>query len=163
MDMKYGVMIFNQNEIYKDFYEEFDATLAKAEVAMEGKRVKIPSEETDVICDECGKNMVIKIGRFGKFLACPGFPECHNTKPYLEKIGVTCPKCGKDIVVKRTQKGRRFYGCEGYPECDFMVWQKPVDKKCPECGNVLIQKGNKLCCADEKCGYVIDKKQTVEQ
>ena len=142
----------NWKVILKNFYPDLESAVEQAEKTLE--HVKIADEETDVKCDLCGRNMVIKYGPHGKFLGCPGFPECHNTKPYLEKIGVTCPKCGKDIVVKRTQKGRRFYGCEGYPECDFMVWQKPVDKKCPECGNVLIQKGNKLCCADEKCGYV---------
>ena len=147
----------NWKVILKNFYPDLEAAVEAAEKNLE--HVKIADEETDVKCDLCGRNMVIKYGPHGKFLGCPGFPECRNTKPYLEKIGVKCPRCGKDIVVKRTQKGRRFYGCEGYPECDFMVWQRPTDKKCPKCGNVLIQKGNKLCCADEKCGYVENVKK----
>lgn len=116
---------------------------------------------TDVICEECGRNMVIKYGPHGKFLACPGFPECRNTKPYLEKIGVPCPVCGKDVVVRKTKKGRRYYGCEDNPECEFMSWQKPSTEKCPECGGYMVEKGNKLVCADEKCGYVasIDRKK----
>ena len=107
-----------------------------------------------VICDKCGRNMVIKYGPHGKFLGCPGFPECHNTKPYYEKIGVACPKCGKDVVLKKTKKGRRYYGCEDNPECDFMSWQKPSSKKCPKCGGYMVEKGSKLVCADETCGYV---------
>lgn len=142
----------NWKVILKNFYPDLDEAVKKAEKELE--HVQIADEETDVICDLCGRNMVIKYGPHGKFLGCPGFPECRNTKPYLERIGVSCPKCGRDIVVKRTKRGRRFYGCESYPDCDFMVWQRPVDKKCPTCGNVLIQKGNKLCCADETCGYV---------
>ena len=107
----------------------------------------------DVICEECGRNMVIKYGPHGKFLACPGFPECRNTKMYLEKIGVACPICGKDIVIRKTQKGRKYFGCIDIPECDFMTWQKPSGKNCPQCGNVLLTKGQKLVCADEACGY----------
>ena len=98
--------------------------------------------------------MVIKYGPYGKFLACPGFPECSNTKPYLEKIGVPCPKSNKELVIRKTKKGRRYYGCESYPECDFMSWAMPVNEKCPNCGNILVKKGNKLCCIDEQCGYV---------
>ena len=99
--------------------------------------------------------MVIKYGPHGKFLGCPGFPECHNTKPYLEKIGVACPKCGKDVILKKTKKGRMFYGCEGYPECDFVSWQKPSDKKCPKCGGYMIEKGSKLVCADEAAPSIL--------
>jgi len=142
----------NWKEILKNFYPDLDDAVIKAEAELE--HVKIEDEVTDVVCDLCGRNMVIKYGPHGKFLGCPGFPECRNTKPYLEKIDVKCPKCGKDIIVKRTQRGRKFFGCEGYPDCDFMVWQRPSGKNCPKCGNVLIQKGNKLCCADEKCGYI---------
>ena len=101
--------------------------------------------------------MVIKSGRFGKFLACPGFPECKNTKTYFEKIGIPCPKCGKDIVIRKTQKGRKYFGCIDIPECDFMTWQKPSGKNCPKCGNVLLAKGQKLVCADEACGYREDQ------
>ena len=108
-------------------------------------------------CELCGRKMVIKYGPHGKFLACPGFPDCRNTKPYYEKIGVTCPKCGGDIVIKKTQKGRRYYGCINNPECDVMTWQKPSDKRCPKCGNMLLERGNKLVCADNTCGYVEEK------
>ena len=114
---------------------------------------------TDVICEECGRNMVIKYGPHGKFLACPGFPECRNTKPYLEKAGVSCPKCGKDVVIRKTKKGRRYYGCEDNPECDFMSWQKPSDQKCPKCGSYMVEKGNRLVCSDSTCGYVEKKEK----
>ena len=139
-------------EIIKNFYPDLKESVDSAEKELEN--VKIEDEVTDVICDKCGRNMVIKYGPHGKFLGCPGFPECHNTKPYLEKIGVKCPKCGKDIILKKTKKGRMFYGCEGYPECDFMTWQRPSDKKCPKCGGYMLIKGNKLVCGDENCGYV---------
>ena len=102
--------------------------------------------------------MVIKYGPHGKFLACPGFPECRNTKPYLEKIGVACPVCGKEVVIRKTKKGRKYYGCENNPECEFMSWQKPSKEKCPECGSYMVEKGNKLVCANEKCGYVASLK-----
>ena len=142
-------------EIIRNFYPDLKVAIDEAEKELE--HVKIEDEVTDVICDKCGRNMVIKYGPHGKFLGCPGFPECHNTKPYLEKIGVACPKCGKDVILKKTKKGRMFYGCEGYPECDFVSWQKPSDKKCPKCGGYMIEKGSKLVCADETCGYVESK------
>ena len=146
-------------EIIRNFYPDLDEAVKKAEKELES--VKIEDEVTDVICEECGRNMVIKYGPHGKFLACPGFPECRNTKPYLEKIGVPCPVCGKDVVVRKTKKGRRYYGCEDNPECEFMSWQKPSTEKCPECGGYMVEKGNKLVCANEKCGYVasIDRKK----
>ena len=142
-------------EIIRNFYPDLKIAIDEAEKELE--HVKIEDEVTDVICDKCGRNMVIKYGPHGKFLGCPGFPECHNTKPYLEKIGVACPKCGKDVILEKTKKGRMFYGCEGYPECDFVSWQKPSDKKCPKCGGYMIEKGSKLVCADETCGYVESK------
>ena len=142
-------------EIIRNFYPDLKVAIDEAEKELE--HVKIEDEVTDVICDKCGRNMVIKYGPHGKFLGCPGFPECHNTKPYLEKIGVACPKCGKDVILKKTKKGRMFYGCEGYPECDFVSWQKPSDKKCPKCGGYMIEKGSKLVCADQTCGYVESK------
>lgn len=141
--------------VIENFYPDLEAAVKKAEKELES--VKIEDEVTDVICEECGRNMVVKYGPHGKFLACPGFPDCRNTKPYLEKVGVTCPKCGKEIVYRKTKKGRRYYGCEGYPECDFMSWQKPSEKKCPKCGGYMLEKGNKLVCADEQCGYVEQK------
>lgn len=146
-------------EIIRNFYPDLDEAVKKAEEELES--VKIEDEVTDVICEECGRNMVIKYGPHGKFLACPGFPECRNTKPYLEKIGVPCPVCGKDVVVRKTKKGRKYYGCEDNPECEFMSWQKPSSEKCPECGGCMVEKGNKLVCANEKCGYVtgIDRKK----
>ena len=141
--------------VIENFYPDLEAAVKKAEKELES--VKIEDEVTDVICEECGRNMVVKYGPHGKFLACPGFPDCRNTKPYLEKVGVACPKCGKEIVYRKTKKGRRYYGCEGYPECDFMSWQKPSEKKCPKCGGYMLEKGNKLVCADEQCGYVEQK------
>lgn len=142
----------NYKTVVRNFYPDLDAAVTAAEKELE--EVKLEDEVSDVICDQCGRNMVIKYGPHGKFLACPGFPECRNTKTYFEKIGVACPKCGGDIVIKKTQKGRRYYGCMNYPECDFMTWAKPSDKKCPKCGSVLVHKGNKLVCLDETCGHV---------
>ena len=132
--------------------KKLDEAVKAAEKELE--EYKIEDEVTDVICDECGRNMVIKYGPHGKFLACPGFPECRNTKPYLEKIGVKCPKCDGEIILRKTKKGRKYYGCENNPECDFMSWQRPSGKRCPECNNVLLEKGNKLVCMDQQCGYV---------
>ncbi|MGN1481812.1 type I DNA topoisomerase [Porcipelethomonas sp.] len=138
------------------FYSDFDKVLTKAEKAMEGKRVKVPDEETDVICDQCGRKMVIKIGRFGKFLACPGFPECKNTKKIVQETKGTCPLCGHKMVLKKSKKGRSFYGCDNYPECNFMTWNVPVEDKCPKCGSSLFKKGGKsgkLICEKPDCGY----------
>ena len=143
--------------VVENFYPDLDEAVQAAEKNLE--KVEIADEETDVVCEECGRNMVIKYGPHGKFLACPGFPECRNTKPYLEKIGVACPLCGKDIVIRKTKKGRRYYGCEGNPECEFMSWQKPVAKKCPQCGGYMVEKGNRLVCADKACGYVCAKEE----
>ena len=138
--------------VIENFYPDLDEAVSQAELDLE--KVKIADEETDEVCENCGRHMVIKYGPHGKFLACPGFPECHNTKPYYEKIGVACPKCGKDIVVRKTKKGRKYYGCMGNPECDFMSWQKPSDKKCPRCGGMMLEKGNKLVSEDRECGYM---------
>ncbi len=119
--------VVNWKTVVSNFYPDLEEAVKKAEKDLE--TVKLADEETDVVCEQCGRKMVIKYGPHGRFLACPGFPECRNTKPYLEKIGVPCPKCGKDIVVRKTKKGRRYYGCENNPECDFMTWQKPVAEK----------------------------------
>ena len=143
--------------VVENFYPDLDEAVQAAEKNLE--KVEIADEETDVVCEECGRNMVIKYGPHGKFLACPGFPDCRNTKPYLEKIGVASPLCGKDIVIRKTKKGRRYYGCEGNPECEFMSWQKPVAKKCPQCGGYMVEKGNRLVCADKACGYVCAKEE----
>ena len=143
--------------VISNFYPDLKEAVEKAEKELE--TVKIEDEVTDVVCEECGRNMVIKYGPHGKFLACPGFPECRNTKPYLEKIGVACPKCGTDIVLRKTKKGRRYYGCEDNPECDFMSWQKPSEEKCPKCGSYMVEKGNKLVCGNEQCGFVKNKEK----
>ena len=138
--------------VVSNFYPDLEEAVQTAEKDLE--KIQIEDEVTDVECDLCGRNMVIKYGPHGRFLACPGFPECRNTKPYLEKIGVECPQCGKEIVMRKTKKGRKYYGCEANPECDFMSWQKPSKEKCPECGGHMVEKGNKLVCADNQCGYV---------
>ena len=147
--------------IIRNFYPDLDAAVKAAEAELE--KVKIEDEVTDVVCEQCGRHMVIKYGPHGRFLACPGFPECRNTKPYFEKIGVACPKCGKDIVLKKKKKGRKYYGCENNPDCDFMSWQKPSKVPCPQCGGYMVEKGNKLVCADEQCGYVMEKPETSEE
>ena len=150
----------NWKTVVSNFYPDLDEAVQNAEKELE--EVKIEDEVTDVVCEQCGRNMVVKYGPHGKFLACPGFPECRNTKPYLEKIGIACPKCGKDVVIRKTKKGRKYYGCEDNPECDFMSWQKPSAKKCPNCGGYMLEKGNKLVCADEQCGYVETKEKKNE-
>ena len=147
----------NWKTVIENFYPDLEKAVEAAEKDLE--KVKIEDEVTDVVCDVCGRNMVVKYGPHGKFLACPGFPECRNTKPYLEKIGVKCPKCGKEIVLKKTKKGRKYYGCENNPECDFMSWSRPVEEKCPKCGGYMVVKGSKIVCADEQCGYVTEKKE----
>ena len=138
--------------VMENFYPDLAQAVDKAEKELD--EVEIADELSDEFCDVCGRQMVIKYGPHGRFLACPGFPECRNTKPYFEKIGVECPKCGKDIVLKKTKKGRKYYGCIDNPECDFMVWQKPVADRCDRCGSIMLQKGNKLVCSDENCGFI---------
>lgn len=146
----------NWKTVVRNFYPDLEAAVEVAEKELQ--KVKIEDEVTDVVCDQCGRNMVVKYGPHGKFLACPGFPECRNTKPYLEKIGVPCPKCGKDVVLRKTKKGRKYFGCENNPECDFMSWSHPVAEKCPKCGGYMVVKGNKIACADAGCGYTRDRK-----
>ncbi len=141
--------------VIENFYPDLEKAVEVAEEQLE--KVTIEDEVTDVICDKCGRNMVIKYGPHGKFLACPGFPECRNTKTYFEKIGVACPKCGKDVVIKKTRKGRKYYGCIDNPECDFMSWGRPVNEKCPKCGGYMVVKGNKIACQNEQCGFVKEK------
>ena len=145
----------NWKIVIENFYPDLQEAVERAEKELES--VEIADEVSDVECELCGRQMVIKYGPHGKFLACPGFPECRNTKPYLEKIGVACPKCGKDVVIRKTKKGRRFYSCESGSECDFMTWQKPSGKLCPVCGQALVEKGNKLVCANEACSHVEPK------
>lgn len=141
--------------VVRNFYPDLKEAVDKALVELES--VTIADEVTEEICEICGRNMVIKYGPHGKFLACPGFPDCKNTKPYLEKIGVTCPKCGKEVVIKKTKKGRVYYGCEANPDCDFMSWQRPSKEACPKCGSYMVEKGNKLLCSNEQCGYSASK------
>ncbi|MGN0592491.1 MAG: type I DNA topoisomerase [Ruminococcus sp.] len=139
-----------------EFYGDFAKTLSEAEEKMEGKRVKVPDEETDIVCEQCGRNMVIKIGRFGRFLACPGFPECTNTKKIVQETPGTCPLCGGKIILKKSKRGRSFYGCSAYPDCNFMTWNIPLEEKCPQCGSTLFQKGGKsgkMVCEKPECGY----------
>lgn len=147
--------------VVANFYPDLADAVDKAEKELE--EVEIADELSDEFCDQCGRQMVIKYGPHGRFLACPGFPDCRNTKPYFEKIGVECPKCGKDIVLKKTKKGRKYYGCIDNPECDFMVWQRPVADRCDRCGSILLQKGSKLVCSDENCGFIKDAPKEVVQ
>ena len=140
-----------------DFYKDFEKTLAKAKTDMDGVKIQLEEDKTDIICENCGRNMVIKVGRFGKFIACPGYPECKNVKKYVQKLGIKCPKCGDgDVIIKTTKRKTIFYGCSNYPKCDFVSWNEPVDEKCPQCGEVLFKKKGKkqmLFCANKDCGY----------
>lgn len=144
--------------VIRNFYPDLCEAVEEAKETLE--TVHIADEESDELCELCGRRMVIKYGPHGKFLACPGFPECRNTKPYFEKTGIACPKCGKEVVIKKTKKGRKFYGCEGNPECDFISWQKPSKEKCPECGSYMVEKGNKLACSNEQCGFVKNRQDS---
>lgn len=146
--------------VVSNFYPDLSEAVDKAERELDEVEI---ADELDEFCDTCGRQMVIKYGPHGRFLACPGFPECRSTKPYFEKIGVACPKCGRDIVLKKTKKGRKYYGCIDNPECDFMVWQKPVEDRCDRCGAIMLQKGNKLVCSDEGCGFVKDAQKQEAQ
>jgi len=141
-------------DVLHKFYEDFEQTLSKAESDMEGKRVKVPDEVTDIECELCGKHMLIKIGRFGKFMGCSGFPDCRNTKQLIAETGGFCPKCGKKMLAKKSKKGRPFFGCEDFKSCNFMTWDTPIADKCPLCGNYLFQKaGKKICCHKEGCEF----------
>lgn len=153
--------VINWKTVLSNFYPDLNEAVEIAEKEL--AEVKIEDEVTEVICEECGRNMVVKYGPHGRFLACPGFPDCRNTKPYLEKIGVLCPKCGKDIVLRKTKKGRKYYGCEDNPECDFMSWQKPSEISCKECGGLMVEKGSKLVCINENCGFVMSRKENNEK
>lgn len=138
------------------FYGDFDKTLKKAKTEMEGVKLHLKEDETDIVCELCGRKMVVKVGRYGKFIACPGYPECKNVKKFVQEIGVTCPKCGGNVIVRKTKKGKPFYGCSNYPQCDFVSWNEPVNEKCPNCGEILYKKKGKkpaLYCAKEGCGF----------
>lgn len=150
-----GEGAINWKVVVRNFYPDLDDAVKKAEADLE--KIDIQDEVSDEICDECGRNMVVKYGPHGKFLACPGFPDCKCTKPFYEKIGVTCPKCKTgDVVIKMSKKGRRYYGCTNAPECDFMSWTRPANQKCPQCGSYMLIKGKKLLCANNECGYTCD-------
>ena len=143
-------------ELLDEFYSDFDKTLKKAKEEMEGVKLQLKEDQTDIICDKCGRQMVVKVGRYGKFIACPGYPECKNVLKFVEKTGVKCPKCNGDVIVKHTKKKRVFYGCSNYPDCDFVSWNEPVNERCPQCGGILFKKKGKkpkLYCATEGCGF----------
>lgn len=145
----------NYIDMIRRYYDDFEKPLEKAKKEMQGVKIKLKEEETDEICEKCGRRMVVKVGRFGKFLACPGYPECKNTKPLVLKTKAKCPRCGGDVIEKKTRKGASFYGCSNYPECNFMTWDMPSDEVCPRCGKSLFRrKGNVLYCPDtEGCGF----------
>ncbi|MCD8026345.1 MAG: type I DNA topoisomerase [Clostridiales bacterium] len=150
-------------ELLDDFYGDFDKTLKKAKADMEGVKLRLKEDETDIVCEKCGRKMVVKVGRYGKFIACPGYPDCKNIKKYVEKTGVTCPKCGGDVIIKRTKNKRIFYGCSNYPVCDFVSWNEPPHERCPQFGEVLFKKKGKkpvLFCTKDGCGYT--KKSDLE-
>ncbi len=145
----------NYKEMIRLYYDEFEKPLEKAKEEMQGVKIKLKEEETDVVCEKCGRNMVVKVGRFGKFLACPGYPECKNTKPLVFKTKAKCPECGGDVVEKKTKRGTSFYGCSNYPDCNFMTWDVPTDEVCEKCGKSLFKRrGGVLYCPDtEGCGF----------
>lgn len=149
-------------EVLDNFYGDFDKTLKKAKEEMQGVKIQLKEDETDYICELCGRRMVVKVGRYGKFIACPGYPECKNIKKFVQETGVKCPKCGGNVIVRKTKKGRIFYGCSNYPDCDFVSWNEPVNEKCPLCGEILYKKKGKkptLFCAKEGCGF----QKTIEE
>ncbi len=152
--------VISWKTVVSNFYPDLDEAVNTAEKEL--AQVRIADEVSDEICELCGRQMVIKYGPHGRFLACPGFPDCRSTKPYFEKIGIACPSCGKDIVLKKTKKGRKYYGCIGNPECDFMVWQKPSSVRCSKCGSLMLEKGNKLVCMEETCGNILEKPKNSE-
>jgi len=143
-------------ETLHNFYGDFEQTLKQAKEEMQGVKIQLKEDETDIICEKCGRKMVIKMGRFGKFIACPGYPECKNIKKLVQETGAECPKCGGKVIVKKSKKGRLFYGCSEYPKCDFISWDEPTSQKCPRCGKTLLKKKGKhpkYYCVTPDCGY----------
>ena len=137
-----------------EFYDDLENTLSKAKTEMQGQKIQLQEDITDIKCDKCGRNMVVKVGRFGKFLACPGYPECKTTKPLIEETNATCPVCGGNVIGKKSKRGYQFYGCSNYPECNFMTWDKPTGENCPKCGKSLFKgKGGMISCSNEACDY----------
>jgi DNA topoisomerase-1 len=158
-DVEIGAMEWK--DVLRNFFPNFEKKVKIAEEEIE--KIELKDEETDILCEKCGRNMVIKMGRYGKFLACPGFPDCRNAKPILEKVeDVLCHKCGGEILVKKTKKGRRYYGCEHNPECDFMTWNLPTTIKCDKCSAIMVDKGKKLMCSNDECKNVVSKEENVE-
>ncbi len=144
----------NYVEMLREFYDDLEATLAKAKDEMQGQKIQLQEDITDIKCEKCGRNMVVKSGRFGKFLACPGYPECKTTKPLVEETTATCPICGGTVIGKKSKRGYQFYGCNNYPECNFMTWDKPTGENCPKCGKSLFKgKGGVINCSNTDCGY----------
>ena len=163
MEKKLDVVEAGQADWVKtidDFYQGFEKSLEQAEKNMEGKRIKVEDIPTDEICEKCGRPMVIKSGRYGKFVACSGFPECRNAHPLVKDTGGLCPLDGGHMLVRKSAKGRVYYGCSNYPKCNYMTWDEPVPEKCPQCGSTLFKKKGQLYCAKEGCGFVkaIEKK-----
>ena len=140
-------------ELLQSFYDDLEATLKKAKVDMDGQKIELESDKTDIPCEKCGRMMVIKTGRYGRFLACPGYPECKNTKPLIVETAATCPKCGGKVIQRKSRKGYVFYGCNNYPNCDFSTWDIPTEEKCPQCGSSLFKQKGSLVCLKEGCGY----------
>ncbi len=140
-------------ELLQSFYDDLEATLKKAKVDMDGQKIELESDKTDIPCEKCGRMMVIKTGRYGRFLACPGYPECKNTKPLIVETAATCPKCGGKVIQRKSRKGYVFYGCNNYPNCDFSTWDVPTEEKCPQCGSSLFKQKGRLVCLKEGCGY----------
>ena len=149
-------MLFRSVNTLEKFYGGFSKTLERAEKNMDGTRIKVPDEETDVVCEKCGRKMVIKTGRFGKFLACPGYPECKNTKKIVKETGGVCPLCGGRVLEKKSKNGKVYFGCEHNPKCGFMTWDTPLTETCPKCGSTLYRKkgkAGKIYCQKPECGY----------
>lgn len=148
----------NYIRVLHDFYDDFEKTLKKVKVEMADVKIQLQEDQTDIPCDKCGRMMVVKTGRFGKFLACPGYPDCKNTKPFVVETGALCPKCGGKVIAKKSKRGYTFFGCDKWPDCDFMTWDKPTDKTCPKCGKSLFKgKGGVLSCLGESCDYQAKK------
>ena len=145
--------------VLENFYGRFSTTLSKAEKKLDGTKIKVPDVESDVVCDKCGKKMVVKSGRFGKFLACPGYPQCKNTKPIVTEMPGSCPKCGAKILQLKSKSGHKFFGCETGKSCGFMTWDEPTAENCPNCGKTLFKKSGKLYCATENCGFEKEKQR----
>lgn len=150
--------------VIEEFYEPFEKTVEKASESIE--KIVIADEVSDIPCEKCGALMVYKMGRYGKFLACPNFPECRNTKAIVEKIGVPCPKCGAELIKRKSKRGKAFYGCERYPDCDFVSWDRPAKENCPQCGAMMVQKmgqnGGYTVCTNKECGHVVRPKKDKE-